>query len=122
MAGTATVTTSPIGPHTKYSVAWLSDASGDVNTNAFSVRYGFLRTMHIMPNTGGTQPTDLYDMTLLDEDSIDWADASGANLSNSAGKVIQFNPPLFFDGTDQLDLVIANAGNAKTGVIELVVG
>ena len=121
-AGTATVTTSDVGGGvTKYSIAWTSDASGDVSGNAFNVKAGRLLVLHIMPNTGATQPTDLYDMTLDDADAVDLVDALGANLSNSTGKIYQWSPALYFDGTDQIDLVISNAGNAKTGVIELLV-
>lgn len=119
-AGTLTVTTSVVGDGvTKYTIAWTSTAGGAVSGNAFAVKRGQLLQVKFVPNTGATQPTDLYDATLIDTDSLDVLAGAGADLSNSAAKLILFNPTLFNDATQNMDLVIANAGNAKTGTVYL---
>ncbi|MEX2113320.1 MAG: hypothetical protein WD845_09050 [Pirellulales bacterium] len=130
----------------KYSFAWLSDAAGDVSGNytngvgsvtAAPDVWGFpgaiIGTLHrvaFIPDGGGTQPTTLYDVTLLDENAIDVLGGQGANLSNSVASHVCPGVPLK-DGTttgttpiklrDVLQLVVANAGNAKGGTVVLYV-
>ncbi len=119
-AGTATVTRSDLGANlTKYSIAWTSTAGGAVSANLFTVRRGFLVGIKFVPGSGGSQPTDLYDVTLVDTDSVDQLGGMGANLSNATSSRLSFDPPLINDGVQQLDLVVANAGNAKTGTVIL---
>lgn len=124
MAGTVTVTTStPRAGVTKYSIAWLSTAGGAVSGNGFAVARGELVQVKFVPDGGGTQPTDAYDITLVDTDSVDVIAGLGANLSNAASTI---KIPLFgsstvqryyHDGTQNLDLVVANAGAAKGGTV-----
>lgn len=121
-AGTATVTIADVGNGvTKYTVAWTSSAAGAVSGNAFAVKKGLLLQVKFVPGTAGTQPTDLYDVTLVDTDSVDLLNSQGANLSNSTSKRLLWDPPLFNDATQNLDVVVANAGNAKTGTVLLYV-
>lgn len=120
MAGTVVVTPVSIGASlTRYDLVWTSDASGDVSANLFDVWRGRLIQIKFVPDGGATAPTDLYDVTLVDEDSVDLLDGRAANLSATAGSYLQWDPPIFMDGTQQLDLVIANAGNAKGGTVSL---
>jgi hypothetical protein len=122
MAGTNTVTTLDVGGNvTRYKCAWLSDASGNVNTNPFSVKPGVLMQLKFVPNGGGTVPTDLYDITLSDTDAVDVIGGAGANLSATAGVVKNalLGDVYFHDGQQQLDLVVTNAGNAKGGTVYL---
>jgi len=125
-AGTLTVTTLDVGGGvTRYALAWVSTAGGAVSANAFSVKRGELLQVKFVPDGGGTQPTDLYDVTLVDENSVDVLAGGGANLSNAAAtiKVPSFGTTTlyryFHDGTQTLDLVVANAGNAKGGTVYL---
>lgn len=124
--GTVVVTTLEIGGGvTKYTVDWTSDASGAVSSNAFNVKRGELLQVKFVPDGGGTQPTDLYDVTLVDSNSVDVLAGGGANLSNAAStiKVPSFGATTLYryyhDGTSTLDLVVANAGNAKGGLLIL---
>lgn len=126
MAGTLTVTSSSVGGGVaKYTLAWVSTAGGAVSANAFAVKRGELLQVKFVPDGGGTQPTDLYDVTLVDENSIDVLAGAGANLSNAAStiKVPSFGATTlyryFHDGTQTLDLVVANAGAAKGGTVHL---
>jgi hypothetical protein len=116
--GSAVVTVTPMNAGvTKYSVAWTSDASGDVSGNAFGVSQGYIISLKFIPGTGSTVPTAAYDVTLLDRNSANLIGTSGANLSETASTVVTVNPAAFQDGTQPLDLVVANAGNAKTGTV-----
>ena len=120
-AGTVTVTASDVGRgHTKYTVAWVSDASGDVNGNSdeFLIIKGSLRQASFAPDSGGTQPDDLYDATFT-FNGVDVLDGVAANLSDTTSVIIMFDPLLFYDGTSNFDLVIANAGNANGGTFIL---
>lgn len=118
--GTVTVTTKTLFGEAnvrQYTIAWTS-ASGAVSGNAFSVVPGHLQSLKCVPGTGGTQPSDQYDVTLVDANGIDVLNGQGANLSNTTGLYLQFNPPFYFSGSggsQTLDLNVANAGNAKTG-------
>jgi hypothetical protein len=119
--GTITFTSLDVGGrHTKYTAAWVSDASGDVSGNSaqFNIMRGSLRQAQFTPDGGGTQPTDLYDATFV-YSGVDVLDGVAANLSNSIATIIMFDPPLFYDGTSNFDLVISNAGNAKGGTFVL---
>ena len=118
-------------PIRKISIAWTSDASGDVNgypTSAFLS--GQVVRVVFAPSAGGTQPSNLYDVTLLDGSGLDVLAGQGVNLSNSAASAVVPGVPLR-DGTttsvhpchidDQLELRVSGAGNAKTGTVVLYV-
>ena len=119
--GTITFTALNLTPgYNKYTVAWVSDASGDVSGNAtqFVIPRGRIHQAQFTPDSGGTQPTDLYDATLLFS-TVDILDGVAANLSDTTATIIMFDPPFFYDATSNLDLVISNAGNAKGGTFVL---
>ncbi len=119
--GTITFTSTNVGSgFVKYTMAWVSDASGDVSGNAvqFNITRSALRQAQFTPDSGGTQPADLYDATFT-FNGADVLDGVGANLSDTTSTMILFDPPLFYDETSNFDLVIANAGNAKGGTFVL---
>lgn len=120
-AGTITFTVLSVGAgYVKYTAAWVSDASGDVSGNSaqFTIMRGSLRQAQFTPDSGGTQPTDLYDATFT-YSGVDVLDSTGDDLSNVTSKIILFDPPIFYDATSNFDLVISNAGNAKGGTFVL---
>lgn len=132
VAGTVTTTTSDLGGgYTKYSIAWLSSAGGAVSENAVPVMRGHIHQAKFIPDAAGTQPSDLYDLTLVDAitGGVDFLTGIGANLSNANRKI---GVPQVGDGTTALQRVfheggdlyptIAAAGNAKGGTLVLVVG
>lgn len=120
-AGTVTRTAAEsFGDRTsKYTYTWVSDGSGDVSgdTTTIVVATGDVVRIEIVPNGGGTQPTDLYDLTLLDSHGVDMLDGQAANLSNSAAAVLFTS--FRVDSSETFQLVIANAGNAKGGTLKL---
>jgi hypothetical protein len=124
MAGTATVTTSEVGGSvTQYSIAWVSDASGNVNGNTIPVKRGVIVGVKFVPDAGGTQPSDLYDVTFQDANDIDLLMGGGANLSNAAATrkkpALNTSDEVFFEGSASCELNITNAGNAKGGTMVL---
>lgn len=132
--GTTTIATTEVansGGILKHVITWTSDASGNVSGNSLSLPPGSIVSVDFTPNSGGTQPTDLYDVTFTDALSInvfdDGAGASiGANLSNttSAHKVpfvgggsVTYIRRWLHGGT--YTLVVAAAGNAKGGTVNI---
>lgn len=115
-------------PVRKVSLAWTSTAGGAVSGNLTDYLSGVLARVAFVPNTSSTQPTNLYDITLLDENGIDVLAGQGADLSNATATAVIPGVPLK-DGTttsvgpaqidDKLELRVANAGSAKTGTVVL---
>lgn len=113
----------------KVTLAWTSDASGDVSGSPTTYLTGEILRVVIVPS-GTAAPTTLYDVTLRSYggDGIDLLAGQGANLSATVASHVKPGVP-FKDGTttatapiavdDQLELVVANAGNAKSGTVTL---
>jgi hypothetical protein len=116
---TTTVTTASDIRTTRYSLAWVSDASGNVNTNVFTPVQGQLTQIKFIPDGGGTQPTTLYDIVLNDANNIDYLGGTGANLSNTVSTQVRVAAPLLYDGVSTLDLNVTNAGASKGGTVQL---
>lgn len=134
MAGSITVTSSEIagsGGIRKYSIAWVSDASGDVSANTVEMPAGTIVAVEFIPDSGGTQPTDLYDVTFTDAEGVNMFDdgsgtSIGADLSNSTathkipfvgGGSVTYVRQWLHGGT--YTPVVANAGSAKGGTIDI---
>jgi hypothetical protein len=120
--GTVTGTTSRDNgvPDEKITVTWVSHTDGTVSGNAFAIP-GRINQIRITPAAGGSAPTTLYDMTILDATGIDVLSIDGsdlgANLSATASKLVIFNPPLLVDSANTLDVTIENAGSGKGGTV-----
>lgn len=120
MAGTIVATVTDIGGgYTKCSLAWTSDASGNVSANTASVRRGRLANVKYIPGTSSLQPTDLYDVTIADSDGADILIGGGANLSNVTPTIAI---PNVIIEAGLITPSISNAGNAKSGTIVLYIG
>lgn len=134
MAGSVTMTSSAIpgsGGVRKYSLAWVSDAAGAVSGNAVTLPPGTIVMVEFVPDSGGTQPTDAYDLTFTDEESVNMFDdgsgtSIGANLSNSTathkvpfigGGAVTYVRQWLHGGS--YTLVVAAAGNAKGGTVNI---
>lgn len=124
--GTLTLTTIRVGSGrvTKFSIAWVSDGSGNVSGNSAAlsgIYVGYLEQIKFVPDGGGTAPTALYDVTLVDANGNDLLAGAGADLSATASKIVHPATPFFIDGTAgmALDLVVANAGASKGGTVNI---
>ena len=124
MAGSITTTTSKNGSLVKYKMDWLSDASGDVDVDAIPMIQGEIQSVHYFPDAGGTQPSDNYDLTMADSYGVDILTGTGANLSQTTDTYAVPALSTYFKvviEAGSYDLVIANAGNAKGGIVEVVI-
>lgn len=120
--GTTTISYSGTRPK-KVSLAWTCSAGGAVSgTPTVQVRGEIVRVTFV-PGTAGNQPTDQYDVTLLDSGGVDVLLGLGTNQSNTT---VNSLCPLIGDGVtknqrvavnDTLELQVANAGNAKKGTV-----
>lgn len=123
MAGSITVTKDRADRSVqKVSLAWVSDASGDVNGTTIPLM-GTIQRITYVPNGGATAPTALYDVVMNDAESVDVLDGTGANLSATATSTAYpllgagNNVPAIVSGL--CTLVVTNAGSAKGGTVHL---
>lgn len=129
VAGAITLTSKAL-PHgyVQYTLAWVSSAGGAVQEIPVTFGPGFINQVRFVPDAGGTQPTDLYDLTLVDAiaGGADYLAGLGANLSNAnrtftipqvGASAVQ---RVFVNG--DYYLTVTNAGNAKGGTVIIVVG
>ena len=122
MAGTITTVTSEINGVVKYQMTCVSDASGDVDVDAIPMVQGEIVSVHYSP--GGTTPSDNYDLTMTDSNSVDILTGTGSNLSNSTHTYVvpalsTYFPVFIEEGS--YDLVVANLGNAKNCIVTVYV-
>ena len=124
MAGSITTTVSKKNSLVKYKMDWLSDASGDVDVDAIPMIQGEIQSVHYFPDAGGTQPSDNYDLTMTDSYGVDILTGTGANLSQTTDTYAVPALSTYFKvviEAGSYDLVIANAGHAKGGIVEVIV-
>jgi hypothetical protein len=118
-------------PVRRIPLVWTSDAAtGAVSGTYTGIISGVVLRVVIIPNSGGTQPDNLYDVTLLDEGGVDILSGLGANLTNTT-TYDKIPGVVHTDGTttstapraisDKLELRVANAGNSKGGQVVLYV-
>jgi len=117
MAGTVTTdeANAKDWPISKVTFNWLSSAGGAADGETTYAYTGKLVRVVQIPGTAGVQPSDLYDMTILDTDSADVLAGVGANISNAA--ITQTVTPVTLGCVveSKLTLGVTNAGNAKSG-------
>lgn len=121
MAGTVTVTESlGVAGIRKVQFDWLSDSNGDATATTTNKYTGRVIWAVFEPDSGDTQPTSAYDVTVVDGDSYDVLNANGADLSNAANVYKSKEDKLgaVYDST--LSLIVANAGDAKGGQVTLL--
>ena len=140
MAGSVTLTSSQVvggAGVRKYSLAWVSDAAGAVSGNSLTFPPGTVVLVEFEPDSGGTQPTALYDVDFLDAECVSmFSDGAaspasiGANLSNTAsahrvpfiyGSAGATYVRAWLHGGTGYQLTVAAAGNAKGGTVNIFV-
>ena len=124
MAGSASTNTEiTYTPIKKITFDWTSDdATGAVSSTSSQTYTGLVERAVFIPDAGGTQPTDLYDVVVNDSDGTDILHANGADLSNAA-TVLKSHVT---DGlgavvNSTLSLAVTNAGNSKGGKVIIYV-
>jgi hypothetical protein len=140
VAGTVTLTVTNVGGSTgalKCSLAWTSDASGNVTGDALNLPAGSILTVEFIPGAGGVQPTDLYDVDLLDANATScFDDGAGASIGANLSNALSTHKAPFINGAattfvrewlqgaaggNPYQLTVANAGNAKAGTVNIFV-
>ncbi len=96
---------------------WLSADTGVVTSATTKAYDGLLERVVFTPDAAGTQPTNLYDVTITDPDGNDVLAGLGADLSNAATVVKVHSNGLTAVSGQKLTLNVANAGNAKGGIV-----
>jgi hypothetical protein len=100
-------------------IEWTSDAAGTADAALYTPQAGRLVQARLVPDAGGTQPTDDYDVVINDASGADVLEGGGANRDNVTGTALT-GLGYFFDGVTSMELVVTNAGNAKSGTVTLV--
>lgn len=124
MAETCVIAEETHGSVKKIGWTWVSAADGTVgaalvNSTTTTAYNGAVLRAVFVPNAGGTQPDDDYDVEILDEDGYDILAAQGDNLSHAAAvtKVASMGAV----ANDKIKLSVTNAGAGKGGVVYLYV-
>ena len=100
---------------------WLC-TDGGVVSSATTNRYdGELIAAVFFPDPITTTPTTLYDVTILDSDSVDILNGLGADLAVTGAVTKKHTDGLGAVADSVLTLTIANAGNAKGGIVYLYI-
>ena len=112
-------------------IAWTSAADGTATVATKHLNGKISRVTFDSAHSGGTQPTNNYDVTLTDEHGYDLLAAGGANRSNAAATTVipaasttvidgltvtvtNSSPPVV-DGV--ITVNVTNGGNAKSGTV-----
>lgn len=105
----------------RFSELWLSDASGDAVISLDDYKGYEIIAVQTVPGLNGdlatTLPTNLYDVTLIDAYGMDWFYTEGANRSGTVAEVFNITNRIPFP--DSASFTVANAGNAKTGLVNI---
>ena len=118
-AGSITASVAPSPGTAKHTIAWTSDASGSVSGPTFTLTTGDIVRIELEPGTGGSQPTDDYDVEIRNEGGFDILQGQGADLSNVTAAPPILGPDMRVTTAEAFSLVVANAGNVKSGVVKI---
>jgi hypothetical protein len=114
MAGTSTITEERHGSLKKIKFEWTSDAGGTCNYGTTTYAYnGALERVVFVPDSGGTQPDNLFDVTILDADGYDVLAGQGADLSNADTTTVVSSMGAV--ANDPLHILVTGAGSANAG-------
>ena len=119
MAGTVTVSEVKHTTVKKIHWTWTSSAGGAADLATTNAYDGLIERVEFIPDGGGTQPTNAYDVTVVDSASVDVLAALGADLSNAATVTKVHSNGLGAVAGSTLTLHVTNAGNAKGGQVIL---
>ena len=115
MAGTVTITEELLSNIKKITFVWTASAGGAADGTTTNVYSGLLAYVVTVPGAGGDAPTDNYDVTLVDESSIDVGIGQLANRDTANTEWVVTGMGTVVG--DTLTLHVTNAGNAKTGTV-----
>lgn len=115
MAGTVTIVEVTHSSIKKITFDWLSSSGGAADATTTEYFDGVFLAVSFEPDSGGTAPSDNYDVVLEDADGRDLLLAQGANLDLAINEaVVSRMLPV---AKSQITLGVTNAGDAKGGVV-----
>ena len=95
---------------------WTSAAGGTVSsTNTTNSLNGEVYQVEINPDASTDAPTEGYDVTLSNANSVNILYGLGANLPAATTRTVK--PCVFVDS--KLSLCVTNAGDTKGGVVKI---
>lgn len=103
---------------------WTSDASGNADQESTFPIDGYI--VKVITNPGATAPTDNYDITLTNSDSIDVVHGTLANRDTSTSEEIVPIPAdnvALYGGSavfGKITLNVTNAGDSKVGAVTVI--
>lgn len=100
-----------------HSIVLLSDASGDVV--ATTRVNGYLAAIEIVPDSGGTQPTDQFDITIDTEGGTEIFADTGVGNAATEYSCPALDTYFKYAISGTLTITGANMGNAKGATILL---
>ncbi len=118
MAGTVTVAERTHTSVKKITWAWTSTAGGAADLITTGAYDGKIERLVTVPAAAGSAPTDDYDITVTDGDSVDVLHGAGANRDTANTEQVLASSLGIVAG-DKLTLNVTNAGNAKSGTVHL---
>ncbi len=121
-AGTCTTTEVRHTSVKKISFDWLAGTGDDEGTVTATTTYaydGVLERVVFVPDSGDTQPDNLYDVVVNDADSHDVLAGLGANLSNAATATKTHADGLGAVAGSKLTLSVSGAGSANGGIVNI---
>lgn len=117
MAMSVVITDSVHRGLTMVKFAWTSHVSAGTATGTSTRRYtGEVVGLATDP---GVQPTDNYDITITDEDSLDVLAGQGANRHETTTQYVTAKENLGIVVHSKLTLNVSAAGNSKAGIAYL---
>ncbi len=108
-------------PIQKVSWDWLSATGGAVTSAASGFFMGKIVRAILASDSGGTAPTNLYDVVIEDDDGLDVLAGAGANVTAAATVHVTDPTKVLYLRSGTLTLKVTNAGDAKGGVVTLYI-
>ena len=122
MAMAVTVTEETSWSIKKIKFAWTSAANGTATGTTTKAFTGEILQLVTVPGSAGNQPTNLYDITITDQDGIDVLNGQGANRSNvNTEQVVGSLAGLRCVVNDKLTINVSIAGDTKQGTAYLYI-
>jgi len=119
-AGSAAITEEIYSTVKKIKWEWTSGTGQTVVADCTTTNFYSGKALYCVTVPGTDTPSDNYDVTILDKDNIDVLDGRGMNRDATSTETIT-EGSLGTIANTQLELNIAAAGSANTGVVYLYV-
>lgn len=108
-------------PIQKVSWDWLCTDGGIVSSAASGAYMGKIVKAILASDAAGTAPTNEYDVTIEDDDGYDVLSGGGADVTSAATVYLVDPDKCLWVRAKSLTLKVANAGDAKGGVVTLYI-